>query len=271
MAVADGRAMQVSAGGGDVAPDIASSVNRLAAELRKAKEDILRSESREVSHMERMASIGEVAAIVAHEIKNPLAGISGALQVMAEDIPDNSPGKEICNEILSEIDRLDRTVKDLIAYAKPQEINLLLSDLNAVVDRAVRAISPAAQLKHISVGLHAGTIPDIMVDPERMEKVVSDILLYQCTLMPDGGQIEVSTVLDQERDEIGIFSTDTGQAMTGDRIRGIFKPSFSTRHSTAGLSLAIGRNIVESHGGRVRVESGFGIGNTFHIIIPVKG
>jgi len=249
---------------------IASAVNKIADEFLDARNKVIVHESREMSRMERMASIGEVAATVAHEIKNPLAGISGALQVMTEDIPDESPRKEICNEILAEIERLDRAVKDLVAYAKPQEINPVLTDLCAVIEKAVAAVSQEARLMHIEITFLAADLPLIMVDPEQMANVVRDILLFQCGLLPDGGAISISGAVKEERGEVEILCSDTGDALTDDRIRNIFKPSFSTKHTVTGLSLAIVRNILESHGGRVRVTSEFGIGNCFHIIIPLK-
>jgi signal transduction histidine kinase len=109
-----------------------------------------------------------------------------------------------------------------------------------------------------------------MVDPELMVKVISDVLLYQCSLMPDGGYITASTSHHEERDELEVLCSDSAQAMGTEKMRSIFKPSFSTKHSGTGLSLAISRNIVENHGGRIRVDSEVGIGNSFRIIIPVK-
>lgn len=249
---------------------IASSVNRIADELLKARHEVIIHESREMSRMERMASIGEVAATVAHEIKNPLAGISGALQVITEDIPEDSPRKEICSEILAEIERLDRAVKDLVAYAKPQEINPVLTDLRVIVEKAIASVSQEALRMHIGITFPGTDLPRVMVDPEQMVNVVRDILLFQCSLMPDGGAISISSAVDEARGEVEILCSDTADALTDDRIRNIFKPSFSTKHTVTGLSLAIVRNILESHGGRVRVTSEFGIGNSFRIIIPLK-
>jgi signal transduction histidine kinase len=249
---------------------IASSVNRIADELLKARHEVIIHESREMSRMERMASIGEVAATVAHEIKNPLAGISGALQVITEDIPDESPRKEICNEILAEIERLDRAVKDLVAYAKPQEINPVLTDLRVIIEKAIASVGQEALRMHIGITFPGTDLPRVMVDPEQMADVVRDILLFQCGLMPDGGAISISSAVDEARGEVEILCSDTADALTDDRIRNIFKPSFSTKHTVTGLSLAIVRNILESHGGRVRVTSEFGIGNSFRIIIPLK-
>ena len=249
---------------------IAMSVNRLADDLWNAREELIIHESRELGQMEKMASIGEVAATVAHEIKNPLAGISGALQVMAEDIPAESPRKEICNEILAEIERLDRAVKDLVAYARPQEINPVLTNLREVIEEAVAAIGRKVGNMGIGISFLAAELPMVMVDPEQMANVIKDILLFQFSLMPDGGAINISAMPREERGEVEILCCDTGGAMTDDRIRSIFKPSFSTKNTVTGLSLAIVRNILESHGGRIRVSSEFGIGNAFRIIIPLK-
>jgi len=176
-------------------------VNRIAEELRNARESVMRHETREMSQLERMASIGEVAATVAHEIKNPLAGISGALQVIAEDIPDDSPRKEIVNDILAEIDRLDRAVKDLVTYAKPHEINPVLTDLHAIIEMAVTLVAEAARRMHIEVNVLATRLPEVMVDPEQMVEVFKDILLFQFSLMPwrKGAGRSRSSVLTRER------------------------------------------------------------------------
>ena len=248
---------------------IASAVNRVAEKLQRARESVIRYETREMSQLEKMASIGEVAATVAHEIKNPLAGISGALQVMAEDIPKDSPRREIVGEILAEIERLDRAVKDLVTYAKPQEINPVFTDLHAVIERAVTSVAEVARRMHITVNVRITGLPEVMIDPEQMVEVFANVLLFQCSLMLQGGTISISSAVEEERGEIEISSADTGEALTDDRIRNIFKPSFSTRHTVTGLSFAIIRNILESHGGRIRVTSEFGVGNTVRIIIPL--
>jgi len=261
---------RVSASGADELAAIAVKVNRITSELEKARRAVQRFESAETSQLEKMASLGEIAATVAHEIKNPLAGISGALQVIAEDIPDNSPRKEICNEILSEIDRLDRCVKELIIFARPQEMNPVPADLNSIVARAAAGVKEVAATMGIEVAEVPGTLPETSVDPDQIEKVLTGVLLYQMQLMPEGGAITIATEYDPEKDEIRITSADTARALTDEKIRNIFKPSFSTKYTGSGLGLAVSRNIVESHCGRIRVESEPGLGNFFHIIIPGK-
>jgi signal transduction histidine kinase len=269
--IAEGDATaRISASGVEELAAIALGVNRITSELDKARDAVQRYESTETSQLEKMASIGEVAATVAHEIKNPLAGISGALQVMAEDIPEDSPRKEICNEILSEIDRLDRCVKELIVFARPQEMNFVPADLNRIVARAAAGVREDASAMGIEVTELPGTLPETSVDPDQIEKVLREVLLYQIQHMSDGGTITLSTTHDREKDEVRIMSADTARALNHDNIRNIFKPSFSTKYTGSGLGLAVSRNIVESHCGRIRVESEPGIGNFFHIIIPRK-
>ena len=263
-------AARVSASGADELAAIALRVNSITSELEKARETVQRYESTETNQLEKMASLGEIASTVAHEIKNPLAGISGALQVMAEDMPDKSPRKEICNEILTEIDRLDRCVKELIIFARPQEINAVPADINHIVTKAVAGVKDVAATMGIEVAELPGNVPVTSVDPDQIEKVLTDVFLYQIQLMPDGGTITVSTMHDREKNEIMIVSADTARALTPEKIRNIFKPSFSTKYTGSGLGLAVSRNIVESHCGRIRVESESGIGNFFHIIIPGK-
>ncbi|MBI5846712.1 MAG: HAMP domain-containing protein [Nitrospirae bacterium] len=269
--IADGDlTARVSDADNDELEEIAIDVNRITSALQKTTQAVQRYESTEMSQLEKMASIGEVAATVAHEIKNPLAGISGALQVMAEDLPDDSPRKEICREILSEIDRLDRCVKELIIFSRPQEINPVPADLNNIVARAAASVAMVASTMGIEVSALPGALPETSVDPDQIEKVLTELLLYQMQHMPEGGMITVSTLYDPEKDEIRITSADTARAMTDENIRNIFKPSFSTKYTGSGLGLAVSRNIVESHNGRIRAESEPGIGNFFHIIMPSK-
>lgn len=268
---AGGLTERVSVSGSDELMAIAAGVNRIASDLETALQAVQRYESAETSQLEKMASIGEIAATVAHEIKNPLAGISGALQVMAEDIPEDSPRKEICNEILSEIDRLDRCVKELIIFARPQEINPMPADLNGIVAKAAAGVERAAAAMGVKIAELPGALPEIPVDPGQLEKALTGVILYQMQLMPEGGTITLSTRYDRDKDEVRIISADTARALTAENIQYIFKPSFSTKYTGSGLGLAVSRNIVESHGGRIRVESESGIGNFFHIIIPGKG
>ncbi|MDP2156954.1 MAG: ATP-binding protein, partial [Nitrospirota bacterium] len=138
------------------------------------------------------------------------------------------------------------------------------------VARAAAGVKEIAVTMGVELVELPGTLPETSVDPDQIEKVLIGVLLYQMQLMPGGGAITVSTMHERKKDEIRIISADSARALTDENIRNIFKPSFSTKYTGSGLGLAVSRNIVESHGGRIRVESEPGIGNFFHIIIPGK-
>jgi signal transduction histidine kinase len=251
--------------------EIATGINSIVAELRKCRDEILQFSSDKDRHREKMASLGEVAATVAHEIKNPLAGISGALQVIAEDIPEDSPRKEICREILDEIDRLDNAVKDMLLYAKTPEPHFILTDINGIIERVAGGTGVRLGRPDVEIEVVLGAVPEVLADPEQMEMVFLNMLRNSLYLMPDGGVITVLSHYREDTGEIEIAFSDTGGGIPDETIKDVFKPFFSTKQLGTGLKMAINRNIVENHRGRIEVMSRPGAGSTFSIIIPDKG
>lgn len=249
---------------------IISNLNSIGLKLNNYKEETERCGKESLRQMERMASIGEVAEAVAHEIKNPLAGISGALQVIAEDIPDDNPRKEICNEILDEITRLDTAVKDLLFYARPQEPNLILADINAIIEKVGDSIKTLAEKFNVKINLISDNIPDVMIDPDLMEKALLSIAYNSISSMPEGGTMTIVSCNKQQSNEVEVTLSDTRKSMTEEDIKNVFKPKFSTKHLGTGLGLAISRNIIEAHKGRIELESSIGAGSIFRVILPQR-
>lgn len=249
---------------------LAAKINSILSEFEKSRKEIDNYQTDKMRHIEKMASIGEVAAAVAHEIKNPLAGISGALQVLAEDFPDDSPRKEIANDVLAEIERLDRAVKDLFIFSRPPELNLILTDINAIIEKVRASIQMAALKLNVKINSISDNIPEIIVDPDQMEKALLNIANNMIYSMSDGGTLTIAAFNRLHTNEIEIALSDTGTGLYEEDIKEVFKPKFSTKRSGTGLGLAISRNIVESHKGRIEVESSIGTGSTFRIILPQK-
>lgn len=243
----------------------------MLADIRRLKTDVDRCRVDKDRNIEKMASLGELAAAVAHDIKNPLAGISGALQVLAEDYADDNPRKEIACEILNEIARLDMSVKDLLVFARPPELNLILTDINAIIEKVADMLKMQTAKMNADIQFIDGKVPGIMVDPEQMEKVLLSISLHCLQSLQQGGRLTFATEDLRQTDELQITVSDTGAGMTGEKLKNIFKPFFSTKHSGTGLGLAISRNVIEHHRGRITVESRVGAGTTFRIILPKKG
>jgi hypothetical protein len=264
-------ATKIPVNSNDEIGEISTGINTIVAELDRCKTEILNFSSEKDRHMQRMASLGEVAATVAHEIKNPLAGISGALQVLSEDIPDDSPRKAICHEILDEIERLDNAVKDMLLYAKTPEPHLILTDINAIIERVCRVIGSNAQSFDMEIKTVLDLLPEVMADPEQMEMVFMNMVRNFLYLMSAGGAITVMTHHRRDKGEIEIAFSGSGGGIPEEKLQDVFKPFFSTKQLGTGLKMAISRNIVENHKGRIEIMSKVGVGTTFSIIIPYTG
>jgi hypothetical protein len=261
----------VAAKGKDELEILSASLNSLVSELRRSKEEIKRLRHDKTVHSEKMASIGELAATVAHEIKNPLAGISGALQVLAEDFPDDSPRKEIANEILDEIERLDGAVKDLLVFARPPELNLIPADINAIIDKTVRSLEAQAAEMHVEIGMKTENVPEIMIDPDQFEKALRNISLNCLHFMEGGGILFFSShnIAQSGKTEVRILAR--GKERRDMDLDNIFKPFFSKKRSGSGLGLAISKNIIESHKGTIVVEDLKESGCMFRLIFAGRG
>jgi signal transduction histidine kinase len=238
------------------------SFSQARAELASCQVDAMRK-------MQKMASLGELAAAVAHEIKNPLAGISGAIQVLAEDMSPQDPRREIIQEVLSEIDRLDRSIKDLLTFARPPQPRRVKTSLLDVLERAKRFVEAKARQQGVELKtMVADTSTEAWVDPEQMYQVFLNLMLNALGSMPGGGTLSVGMYSDPQENTLEVSFSDTGEGIPPESLKDIFKPFFTTKHSGTGLGLAISLNIVEAHGGRIEVESLQGLGSTFRVIIP---
>jgi signal transduction histidine kinase len=250
---------------------LSRSLNSAFSQIEVMKRKLEAYHREAIRKMEKMASLGELAAAVAHEIKNPLAGISGAIQVLAEDLPENDSRREIIKEILGEIDRLDQSIRNLLVFAKPPELRTVRTEILPVLERAGRLIGRQAEEQGVKMETFVadGTAP-LEVDPEQMQQVFLNIMLNALHSMPGGGSLRLSVYPNAELASVEVAFSDTGVGISRDAIKEIFKPFFTTRHSGTGLGLAISKNIVEQHGGSIEVESQPGLGSTFRVIIPYK-
>jgi signal transduction histidine kinase len=250
--------------------NLAEGINTVISDLEKAKREIDKYHSDELEEMEKMASIGEVATTVAHEIKNPLAGISGALQVLLEDFSENSSRREIAGEVLQEIERLDMAVKDLLAFAKPPEPVLNLIDINDIIAKVKETLTVTARDHNVTISLISDNIAEIMIDPAQIEKALTNIAYNSLQRMEDGGKLTVALYNGGQTGEIEIALSDTGGGIPEEDLKDFFKPKFSTKYAGSGLGLAISRNIIENHKGRINVENQPGVGTTCHVILPLQ-
>ncbi|HLY74818.1 MAG TPA: ATP-binding protein [Planctomycetota bacterium] len=220
---------------------------------------------RELVRTQSLAVVGEMAATVAHEIKNPLAGISGAIQVLAEGMPKNDGRREIVGEILDQVRRLDTTVRDLLNFARPitparQEIELANS-----IEAVWRMLAPQSDAKSIRFVISGDTNSRISGDPQLLRQVWVNLFQNSIEAMDRGGELQAHITMGQcARVEI----RDTGNGIDPGAKDKIWSPFFTTKTRGSGLGLPIVKKIVEAHGGRIWCESEPHKGTSFFVEIP---
>ncbi len=257
--------------------NLAENLNVMIEKLNMAKKEAEEYHQELIQRADRMASIGELASGIAHEIRNPLAGIQGAIQIMAEEFPKEDPRKQIADEIQKQIYKLERLVKDLLNFAKPVTRNYLPTDINQLADKVLSFFMSkrGESVDFIIETNFASPLPKAMIDPGSMEQAFLNIILNAQKAMPRGGKFTVSTFAlpgrkddSKEEGQLQIVFKDTGIGISRENLAKIFNPFFSTRSDGTGLGLSITKNIVEQHGGKIEVESQVNVGTKFIITLP---
>ncbi|MGB8346969.1 MAG: ATP-binding protein [Ktedonobacteraceae bacterium] len=241
----------------------------------------------EKRRLDRLATLGEMAANVAHEVRNPLASIKTSVHMLRDDLASSAPNLASVQESLvivqHEVERLDATVRDLLQFARPRQLHRVPSDLVALSEYVLRVIQP--QCTEASVVVHRvyHDLPLTLVDVGQMEQVLLNLYTNALQAMPDGGILTVACQVAQEAaatptpgetsersgGSIEIVVNDTGSGIAPDHLGRIFQPFFTTKAHGSGLGLPITRRLVEDHGGQLRVESHLGYGSTFTVHLPL--
>ncbi|TKC19342.1 PAS domain-containing protein [Robertmurraya kyonggiensis] len=226
---------------------------------RKRTEDILHRQ-------DKLAAVGQLAAGVAHEIRNPLTSMKGYAEVLLED--EVEPQKrEFVEIILDEIDRVNQIVEDFMVLAKPRAVDLKEKNIVPIVQTVVSLLDFEARKKKVRMHLEApDDIVQIECDEDRLKQVFLNFIKNGIEAMPNGGDITVKVNVEQEQVKISI--QDTGVGIPEDKLKKIGEPFFTTKKDGNGLGLMVSYKIIESHNGTVYIESELNKGTTFNIILP---
>jgi PAS domain S-box-containing protein len=230
----------------------------------------------EILRMDRLVSLGKLASDIAHELRNPLAGIKTTAQALGEEIPKDDPRREYLNRITKEIDRLNELLKTFFSFAKPQKLNLVHCEIKAIINEIIPFLIKEIAEKRIRfVETYHPQLPKIKVDKNQMYQVFLNLFLNAIQAMPDGGElkIEVSPVISSSPDRtkqnfIKIAVSDTGTGIPPNIVRKIFDPFFTTKPKGIGLGLSITYQIIKKHGGTIKVESQLEKGTSIVINLP---
>jgi len=221
----------------------------------------------ELARRESLAAIGEMAAAVAHEIKNPLAGIGGAVKVIVAGFPKDDPRHEVVAEIQDQVKRLDNTIREMLTFARPATPHPTDLDLQEFLDRIMRVMGEEPQVKSHEVRLEVKPGLVVHADPQLLENVVVNLILNAAqALGREPGHITVRA--HAAGGEARIEVVDDGPGIPDDVLPRLFKPFFTTRTRGTGLGLTIVRKFVGILDGRIEVETGRGRGTTFTVVLP---
>jgi signal transduction histidine kinase len=236
---------------------------------RKRHDQSVAALQQELIRKERLAAVGELAGGIAHEIRNPLAGIDGALTMLARELPADDDTQEVMFEIQKQIARMERLVQELLAYARPGALHPEWTDVHAILRQAIASIGQRQTDPKIELILELDPkVPEIYVDARDLEHALENLILNAFQAISEEGTLEVRTQYSGGNVEISI--RDDGAGMDAEVRDKIFEPFFTTKARGTGLGLSLVRRAVENYDGEIRVHSTPGEGTTFVFSLPAK-
>lgn len=279
----------------DELADLARSFNTMSRQLKDAREEItewgqtlerrveqktleLNRAHEQMMRVEKMASIGKLAAVVAHEINNPLAGILTYAKLLKKQLAKEKDKKydgaiASLDLIESESWRCGEIIKNLLTFARTGSAKNDLADLNAVINRCVQLVQHQLNLQNIQAQLELpADLPRVPCDPAQIEQVILALVMNAIAAMPQGGKLVLRSRKNEGRQQVEIDVEDSGVGIPPELMSHMFEPFFTTkeRGHGLGLGLAICRTIVDRHQGRIDVESEPGRGTKFRITLPLE-
>ncbi len=225
-----------------------------------------------VKRSEKLAAIGELAAGVAHEIRNPLSSIRGFAQFLRHSLKDKPQEKEYAETMVSEVDRINRVVTDLLTFARPTTVEISPTDVTELIEHSVRLVEAEALSRDINIQMNISDLTRLPLDSNQLTQALLNLLLNALQALPPKGNIEIGAELNASDSRLHLWVKDDGPGIPDNQIERLFEPFYTTREKGTGLGLAIVHKIVENHNGDLRVDSppdGMPRGCCFTIIIPI--
>lgn len=266
-----------------IAPPV-SSTEALEKEIRSLTENwrefcthCQRLHESEMLQAEQLATMGELAAGVAHEIRNPLAGIAGAIEIIGKDFPQDHPDREIMDDLRQEVRRIEKVLNDLLAYARPKAPQFGIADLKETVARTLQFARQQIGSKNVEFSIQIPSpLPRFRMDHEQLQQVLLNLVLNGIQALGQEGKVTIQARVVggagtlNRLNFVEISVSDTGAGIPREQQEKIFRPFYTTKRGGTGLGLSLCRRIISQHGGTLAVESEPGKGSRFLIRLPMR-
>jgi two-component system, NtrC family, sensor histidine kinase AtoS len=241
------------------------AIDRDITERKQAEEALQRAQ--------QIRTAGELATGLAHEIKNPLAGIKVTMQVLSEERYLSDEDRGVLFKVIDEIKRIEVLMQGLLNFARPPMPQFTNTDINAVLETAAQLVlknghAPGKPGTITLVKEFGPALPEIMGDPMQLKQVFMNLLLNAVDAMPEGGTLVLKTSFNEAARAVAVAVSDSGKGIEPSVRDKIFQPFFTTKAKGTGLGLAISKRLIEEHGGTITIESSKGAGATFRISLP---
>ena len=223
------------------------------------------------TQMEKMSSLGRMAAGIAHEINNPLAGILLYSSNMSKKVPQGGPLEEGLNIIIKETQRCKTIIQGLLEFARDREPQKVPADINAIMETALGILDNEFRLRHVDLERQLSeNMVKTLLDENQIEQVFINLLLNAIHAVEENGRVTIQTAVDSENNKVQVEITDNGCGIAADDIKKIFEPFYSTKTKGTGLGLAVSYGIVKNHQGDIRVYSVLRQGTRFTLDFPIR-
>jgi len=279
---------RVAIGGQDEIGQLAQEFNRMAEDLGNARDNLtewgrtlerrvgertqqLREAQDQLIQSEKLASLGKMAAGVAHEINNPLTSILLNTHLLLENTKDNDEDREPLTLIADEAERCAQIVSGLLNFARQTPATTVSANVNDIIERAVQLHEKQASVRNIKIERDVDpSLPSINLDKNKIQQVFSNLAINACEAMPNGGTLRIISRMSRDGTGVEIIFADTGVGIPKENIPKLFDPFFTTKSFGTGLGLAVSYGIVRQRGGTIEVRSEVGRGATFTVRLPLE-
>jgi signal transduction histidine kinase len=242
--------------------DLARALERMTAQLRESREQLVQAG--------KLASIGEMSAAVAHGLRNPLASLRAAAQMVRRH-PNSPSSTEHLDAIIDEVDRLDRRISHLLSFSRPAPFHPVSESLTRLIEELLPAVAQPLREQRVELEMAVpAALPLVRVDPMQLEQAILEIVSNALDAMPNGGRLRIGAFVADGASpgDVVVEVTDTGGGIPDHVLPSVCEPFFTTRQEGTGLGLAIAKRYVEQNGGRLEIASRPGEGTTVRVRLP---